>query len=134
VFVLSPLQIVKTGGEQHFPFLDWQSDAQFALKLAKYVAKLRLLDHGMLGAASALDNLHMRPKNKAQDFEGETETETIEAFEQRIQTFVQLNLLRASSSRDNYKHSLVHETRRDLIQQILKAALLKRCHNPGCGA
>jgi hypothetical protein len=94
------------------------------------VAKLRLLDHGMLDAASALDNLHMRPKTKDQD--AEKDSETLEAFEKQVQVFVQLNLLRASGSRDNYKHSLVYQARRDLIQQILKASLLKRCQNPGC--
>jgi len=86
----------------------------------------------MLDAASALDNLHIRPKTKGQD--AENEAETLEAFEQRVQVFVQLNLLRASGSRDNYKHGLVYQARKDLIQQILKAALLKRCNNPGCGA
>jgi hypothetical protein len=96
------------------------------------VAKLRLLDHGMLDAASALDSLHIRPKTKDQD--AEKDSETLEAFEKQVQVFVQLNLLRASGSRDNYKHSLVFQARRDLIQQILKASLLKRCQNPGCSA
>ena len=86
----------------------------------------------MLDAASALDNLHMRPKTKDQD--AGNDSETLEAFEKQVQAFVQLNLLRASGSRDNYKHSLVYQARRDLIQQILKASLLKRCQNRGCGA
>ncbi|KAI9507014.1 beta and beta-prime subunits of DNA dependent RNA-polymerase [Russula earlei] len=94
-------------------------------QLIKYVAKLRLLDHGMLDAASALDNLHIKPKSKKADIENEMET--LEAFEKRVQAFVQLNLLRASGSRDNYKHNL-------LIQEILKASLIKRCQNLGCGA
>lgn len=96
------------------------------------MARLRLLDHGMLDAASALENLHMRLKTKEQD-DG-NDAETLQAFEQRVQVFVQLNLLRASGSRDNYKHTLVYQARKDLIQQILKASLLKRCQNPGCGA
>ena len=96
------------------------------------MAKLQLLDHGMLDAASALDSLHIRPKTKGQD--AEDDSETLEAFEQRLQAFVQLNLLRASGSRDNYKHSLVYQARKDLIQQILKASLMKRCQKPGCGA
>lgn len=96
------------------------------------MAKLRLLEHGMLDAACALDNLHMRPKSKDQD--AENDSGTLEAFEKQVQAFVQLNLLRASGSRDNYKHSLVYQARRDLIQQILKASLLKRCQNSGCGA
>jgi DNA-directed RNA polymerase I subunit RPA1 len=86
----------------------------------------------MLDAASALDNLHIRPKTKGQN--AEDDAETLEAFEQRLQTFVQLNLLRASGSRDNYKHGLVYQARKDLIQQILKASLMKRCQKPGCGA
>jgi hypothetical protein len=108
------------------------SDIQLGLKLIKYVAKLRLLDHGMLDAASALDNLHVRPKAEGQD--AENDSEALEAFEKQAQTFVQLNLLRASGSRDNYKHSIVYQARRDLIQQILKASLLKRCQNPSCCA
>lgn len=86
----------------------------------------------MLDAASALDNLHMRPKAKGRD--AENDGETPETFEKRVQVFVQFNLLRASGSRDNYKHSLVYQARKDLIQQILKASLLKRCQKSGCGA
>ena len=87
----------------------------------------------MLDAALALNDLHIKPKgkNKSGDV---TETETLEAFEQRVRVFVQLNLLRASGSRDNYKHSLVFQTRKDLIQDILKASLINKCQNPGCGA
>ena len=33
-----------------FKFLGWLSDIQLGLKLVKYVAKLRLLEHGMLDA------------------------------------------------------------------------------------
>jgi DNA-directed RNA polymerase I subunit RPA1 len=98
------------------------------------VAKLQLLDHGMLDAASALDNLHIRPKTKTKGRNAEDDAETSEAVEQRVQAFVQLNLLRASGSRDNYKHGLVYQARKDLIQQILKASLMKRCQKPGCGA
>lgn len=96
------------------------------------MAKLRLLDYGMLDAASALDNLHIRPKTKGHN--AKDDAETLDAFEQRVQAFVQLNLLRASGSRDNYKHGLVYQARKDLIQQILKASLMKRCQKPGCGA
>jgi len=96
------------------------------------VAKLRLLDHGMLDAATALNDLHMKSRNK--EDESEDEAETLEAFEQRVQAFVLLNLLRATGSRDNYKHTLVYQARRDLIQQILKGSLLRRCQMPGCCA
>lgn len=98
------------------------------------MAKLRLLEHGLLDAALALNDLHIRPKTKNKNSGVETEIETLEAFEQRVQAFVQLNLLRASGSRDNYKHSLVFQTRKGLIQDVLKASLVNRCQNPGCGA
>lgn len=96
------------------------------------MAKLLLLDHGMLDAANALNDLHMKSMNKEDESKGEAET--LEAFEQRVQVFVLINLSRATGSRDNYKHSLVYQARRDLIQQILKASLLRRCQKPGCGA
>jgi len=115
-----------------FIFLDLLSDIHSPSQLAKYVARLRLLDHGMLDAASALDNLHIKSKSKSLDTE--TDTETLEAFEKRVQAFVQFNLMRASGSRDNYKHNLVYQARKELIQQILRASLLKRCQNTGCGA
>ena len=86
----------------------------------------------MLDAASALDNVHIRSKTKEED--AGDEAESLKAFEQRVHAFVQLTLMRASGSRDNYKHGLVYQARKDLIQQILKASLLKRCQNPGCGA
>lgn len=88
----------------------------------------------MLDAATALNDLHMKARNKEDESEDEAEAETLEAFEQRVQVFVQLNLMRATSSRDNYKHSLVYQARRDLIQRTLKASLLRRCQKPGCGA
>jgi hypothetical protein len=98
------------------------------------VAKLRLLEHGMLDAASALNDFHIKSRSKEQDARIDAEAETLEAFEQRVQVFVQLILLRASGSRDDYKHSLVFQARKDLIQEILKASVLKRCQNLGCGA
>jgi hypothetical protein len=98
------------------------------------VAKLRLLEHGMLDAALSLNDLHIKPKSKDQNSGDEIETETLEAFEQRLQAFVQINLLRASGSRDNYKHSLVFQARKDLIQDILKTSLINKCQNLACGA
>jgi DNA-directed RNA polymerase I subunit RPA1 len=88
----------------------------------------------MLDAASALNNLHVKLKSKEQNSGADAETESLEAFEQRVEAFVQLSLLHASGSRDNYKHNLVFQARKDLIQEILKASLLKKCQNPGCGA
>jgi hypothetical protein len=134
MLVLSSFQVAESRSEHLFFFLGWLSEIKLGLKVIKYVAKLHLLEHGMLDAATALNDLHIRPKSKGPNSGVEAESETLEAFEQRVQAFVQLVLLRASGSRDNYKHSLVFQARKDLIQEILKASLLKKCQNPGCGA
>jgi hypothetical protein len=116
-----------------FP-LGWLSKIPLGLKLIKYVAKLRLLEHGMLDAASTMDDFHITSNGKEHKLGVDTETESLEEFEQRVQVFVQLTLLRASGSRGNYKHGHVFQARKDLIQEVLKASLLKKCPNPGCGA
>jgi hypothetical protein len=114
--------------------LGWLSDIPLGLKLIKYVAQLRLLEHGMLDAALTLNDFHIKSQRKEHELGVKTETESLEAFEQRVQAFVQLTLLRASGSKDNYKHGHVFQARKDLIQEVLKASLLKKCLNPGCGA
>ncbi|KZT72559.1 beta and beta-prime subunits of DNA dependent RNA-polymerase [Daedalea quercina L-15889] len=106
--------------------------------LCKYVAKLRLLEHGLLVAAQTLDDIHVVTKSgrKAKDIEEEEESaESDHAFEQRINTYVAVHLATASSSkRDSYKDGLVYQARRELIDEFLKATMLKKCKNPNCGA
>ncbi|KAH9844085.1 beta and beta-prime subunits of DNA dependent RNA-polymerase [Rhodofomes roseus] len=107
--------------------------------LCKYAAKLRLLEHGLLIAAQTLDDIHVATKSsrKAKDIPGEEEdnVESDHAFEQRINTYVAVHLATASGSkRDSYKDGLVYQARKDLIDEFLKATMLKKCQNPNCGA
>lgn len=108
-------------------------------QLCKYVAKLRLLEHGLLVAAQTLDDIHVATqggrRTKDAIDEEEDDTESDHAFEQRINTYVAVHLATASSSkRDSYKDSLVYQARKELIDEFLKATMLKKCRNPGCGA
>lgn len=65
----------------------------------------------------------------------EEDAESDHAFEQRINTYVAVHLATASSSRrDSYKDSLVYQARKELIDEFLKATMLKKCRNPSCGA
>ena len=111
---------------------------KYLSQLCKFVAKLRLLEHGLLVAAQTLDDIHVATKSsrKAKDIveEEEENTESDHAFEQRINTYVAVHLATSSSKRDSYKDGLVYQARRELIDEFLKATMLKKCKNPNCGA
>ncbi|OCH92152.1 beta and beta-prime subunits of DNA dependent RNA-polymerase [Obba rivulosa] len=107
--------------------------------LCKFVAKLRLLEHGFLIAAKSLDDLRVNTHKKSKGGDGEEEddepAESYEAYETRVNTYVAAHLLKASSSkRDSYKDGLVYQARKDLIQDFLKTTITKKCQNPNCGA
>ncbi|EMD40913.1 hypothetical protein CERSUDRAFT_131304 [Gelatoporia subvermispora B] len=106
--------------------------------LCKFVAKLRLLEHGFLIAARSLDDLRVNTQRKARgDAEDEDDepAESYEAFEMRVNAYVAAHLATASSSkRDSYKDGLVYQARKDVIQEFLKTAITKKCQNPNCGA
>jgi len=105
--------------------------------LCKFIAKLRLLDHGLLLAANTLDDFHMESRRSKGDDGADEEDfgEPFEAFEARVNAFVAISISAASSSkRDNYKDSLVYAERRNVIQQFLKSIISKKCPNPNCGA
>lgn len=109
------------------------------LQLCKYVAKLRLLEHGLLVAAQTLDDIHVATQGgrRAKDAmdEEEDDAESDHAFEQRINTYVAVHLATAAKSkRDSYKDSLVYQARKELIDEFLKTTMLRKCRNPGCGA
>ncbi|CAK5262993.1 unnamed protein product [Mycena citricolor] len=129
--------------------------------LAKYVAKFRLLEHGLLDAAQGVDDIHLRvstraaaPKEKktkakkgkskksdedSSDDEAGGRIVTVPgespaAFIKRLNMYVMLHLKRASDSkRDNYKDGLVYRARKELIAEFLKASSLSKCRNVDCG-
>ncbi|KAI0065920.1 beta and beta-prime subunits of DNA dependent RNA-polymerase [Artomyces pyxidatus] len=103
--------------------------------IVRYVAKLQLLEHGLLDAAIALDSIQMKTRSKDDDSDDETVEETLEAFEARVRTYVQISLSIASGSkRDDYKDSLVFQARKDVIMDFHKSSMTKKCQNRDCGA
>ncbi|KAF8842743.1 beta and beta-prime subunits of DNA dependent RNA-polymerase [Paxillus ammoniavirescens] len=104
--------------------------------VCKYVAKLRLLEHGLLEAAHGVDDIQMQTGSGNDDSDGEdSRDETIEDFEKRIELYVSIHLARASSSkRDHYKDGLVYQARKDVILDFLRTTISKKCQNEGCGA
>ncbi|KAF9226653.1 beta and beta-prime subunits of DNA dependent RNA-polymerase [Gyrodon lividus] len=101
--------------------------------VCKYVAKLRLLEHGLLDAAHGVDEIRMQTGNGN---EGEDDRdETVEESEKRIELYVAIHLARASSSkRDHYKDELVYQARKDVMMDFLRTTISKKCQNEGCGA
>ncbi|KAJ7180322.1 hypothetical protein C8R43DRAFT_972609 [Mycena crocata] len=127
--------------------------------LAKYVAKFRLLEHGLLDAAQGVDDLHIRVsikkakaaakkagrgKNEDADSDESSEEEergvavpdeTLAQFTMRVNLYVAVHLGRApDSKRDHYKDGLVYKARKELISEFLKASYMSKCHNEGCGS
>ncbi|KAI0082411.1 beta and beta-prime subunits of DNA dependent RNA-polymerase [Panus rudis PR-1116 ss-1] len=109
------------------------------IALCKFVAKLRLLEHGLLVAANMLDDLHVQSATKGagedEDMDDDTPLESYESFEARVNAFVALNLkVAGSAKRDNYKDGLVFQERKTVISQFIKLTHTKKCQNPNCGA
>lgn len=106
--------------------------------MCKYIAKFRLLEHGLLDAAQGVDDIHRQTKKgNGDEDEDATESpdETLENFELRLNLFASVHLARASDSqRDHYKNGLVFQARRELLQEFRKVIQVKRCQNEGCGA
>ncbi|TFK71780.1 beta and beta-prime subunits of DNA dependent RNA-polymerase [Pluteus cervinus] len=125
----------------------------------KYIAKLTLLENGLLDAAQGVDDLMPRVSKRRQkkaekedkmDVDGEgpvSETkvvpppaadepkdETNAEFIVRLDLYVKVHLARVGRvRRDNYKEALVYKMRKDVIQEFLKAILVKQCQNGDCG-
>jgi hypothetical protein len=100
------------------------------MKLCKLNAKLRLIEHGLLVAAKALDDVNLKEGGK-DDEEEQVDTESLEEFELRVHKYVKGQLERASSSkRDDYKDNLVFQARKDAIAEFMRAIVArKRCAN-----
>jgi hypothetical protein len=129
-------------------------------QLAKYVAKFRLLERGLLDAAQGVDDLQIRVSiekkkataNKGKGKKNETDDsdessddekekagvavldETLEQFAMRVNLYVAVHLGRSSAStRDHYKDGMVYKARKDLINEFLKVSFSTKCRNDGCG-
>ncbi|KAH8118620.1 beta and beta-prime subunits of DNA dependent RNA-polymerase [Phellopilus nigrolimitatus] len=106
-------------------------------QVVKYTAKVRLLDHGLLDAAKALDDMHVRvPRNQDEDEGEETVTEeSLADFAMRINLFVAIAIrMHPLNKRDHYKDGLVYQARKTVINDFLNGTALKKCQNDGCRA
>ncbi|KAK4047593.1 hypothetical protein OIO90_006134 [Microbotryomycetes sp. JL221] len=127
-------------------------------QVLKTIAKLTLLEHGLVTEAERIDQLDMessssddkkassssKSKNKStsaatlsdQEIGDSTEEpgQTEAEFEQKLTKLVKAFLSRyPDATRDDYKKSAnVYDKRRRLIHEFLKSLNKKRC--PGCGA
>lgn len=112
--------------------------------LWKYIAKLRLLEHGLVEAAQGIDDLTLqvrRTKGKGKEGEDtmdvdedEASYEKDEEFIARINLFVAIHMQKAKSSRDGYKNEIAYQMRKDLIQDFLRNTMLKKCQNGDCSS
>ncbi|PPR04051.1 hypothetical protein CVT24_010626 [Panaeolus cyanescens] len=121
--------------------------------LWRYLAKLRLLERGLLEAAQGVDEIQMRIGRKkaksqanktadddsseeeaAEDETPDTPDETPTEFIARINLYVAIHLARApKSTRDSYKDTSVYQARKDLINEFLKLCMSRKCQNADCG-
>lgn len=95
--------------------------------MCKAAAKLKLLEYGLLNFANQIDDVSFEDAAK----------ETAEAFEKRLEQYVQTQLGRASSARrGDYKDGPAYQARKQVIDEFIKTAHSnsKRCSRPQCGA
>ncbi|KAF9782967.1 hypothetical protein BJ322DRAFT_1008844 [Thelephora terrestris] len=98
------------------------------VEVAKFVAKLRLLERGLLIAAEKVDEMQL---HKAKDEESAEEAKDEVALNvQRINDYVETAFkVHGKGSRDAYKNELVFQTRKEVITEFLKYTMLKKCAN-----
>lgn len=112
------------------------------------MAKLRLLERGLLEAAQGVDDIRLRVKQKKtkppkgeegedasdDDKDPDIPDEAPHEFIARLNLYVAIHLSRSpTSTRDSYKDGLIYQTRKDLINEFLKACISKKCQNEDCG-
>ena len=107
--------------------------------MAKFCAKLILLERGLLEAASGVDKIQplSRKSQEGDEEEGEETVaeEVMQDYHKKIQLYVQLHLAMATQTkRDHYKDTLVYQERKVVMSEFLKATLLKKCQNGDCEA
>jgi hypothetical protein len=89
----------------------------------------------LLDAAEGIDDLHQRNVQGEDEDDNNDVSESGEDFIKRVKLYVAVHLHRASSSkRDDYKDTLVYQTRKQVIQDCLRRAITKSCQNANCGA
>lgn len=116
------------------------------------MAKLRLIERGLFEEAQGIDDMTMRTKrrkvtldvrdvdggddeeDKDQTDEKSVPDETAQEFMTRIHLYVAVQLSRnPGKTRDSYKDGISHQAKKSLINDFLKATILKKCQNPDCG-
>ncbi len=106
------------------------------------MVKLRLVERGLLEAAQAVEDIRIRRRKTTEDNREDDVSddgagfseESQQEFITRINLYVAIHLARArDTTRDSYKESLIYQTRKDLINEFLKATMLQRCRNIDCG-
>lgn len=87
------------------------------------------MEHGLLEAAYAVDEIQIQLRST--DAPEDSQDETEEEFETRIGLYVAIHLARASSSkRDHYKNELVYQARKEVILDFLRTTTVsKTCQN-----
>ena len=108
-------------------------------KVLKTIAKLRLLDAGLLVPAKLVDDMHIKAKQTEDHEEDDAEgavVEDIDNFAMRIELWVQNHLRSAASSskRDSYKDQSVYQERKAIIHEFIKSTQRRKCAHPSCGA
>ena len=110
------------------------------------MAKLRLLERGLVDAALGVDDLHLKVsggkgKGKAdEDVEmdaaedDDVPDEKPEEFMARINLYVAIHLSRTKNSRDDYKSENAYQLRKEVIQEFLRNCILKKCQNGDCSS
>lgn len=102
----------------------------------KAIAKLRLLERGLMDAAKALDELLLvEPKAKGTEDEKEDDGEAV--IIERINHYVELQLQQdPQAKRGDYKDGMVYQARKAAIEEFLQLALAssKKCQRKQCGA
>ncbi|TIC01852.1 beta and beta-prime subunits of DNA dependent RNA-polymerase [Wallemia mellicola] len=110
--------------------------------VTRYVAKLSLLDYGLIDEAEQVD-LIKRGVSEAEEEDAtskmsksalkalEKERE-LEAYKSRVNSWVKFNVSKAQQNgktRDEYKSGLVYQTRKRLFHQLFRQMYRKKCDN-----
>ena len=97
-------------------------------QVAKFAAKLRLLERGLLVPAQKIDELQLYRTKEEDAVEGAQDDVTLNV--RRINDYVEKAFkVHGKGHRDAYKDELVFQTRKEVIAEFLKYAMLKKCTN-----